>query len=62
MSKNNLKFTDEEFKQALKNLEGAYFFKRDNQGKIIGITDTPTMEIILEEIKFIQYKRKQSNK
>lgn len=57
-----MKFTDEDYKQALKNLEGAYFFKRDANGKIVGIKEEPSMEIILEEIKFIQYKRKEANK
>lgn len=62
MSKNNLKFTDEEFKQALKNLENAYFFIRNAEGKIVGVLDEPPMKAVMEEIEMIQYKRKLSNK
>lgn len=57
-----LSFTQEEFEQAMQNLKNAYFFKRDSKGKIIGILEEPPIEVVLEEIKFLQYKRKESNK
>lgn len=57
MVKSSMMFTEEEFKEAMENLKDAYFFIRDLKGNIIGVQDEPTMEALMEEIKFLRYKK-----
>lgn len=55
-----LSFTDEQLEKAMENLQNSQFPIRDFTGAIIGFTNNPPMEILIEEIRKIQKAEKEA--
>lgn len=55
-----LSFTAEEMEEARKNLEGSLFPVYNEEGKMIDLSEEPPLKALIEEIRYIQYKKSQA--